>query len=295
MKESISGYDLVVESKARLPTELEWLIIELAADAHPETWDSLLRVCYRVHDWVEPFLFKEITITTKNIDNFLQYPFRSKRSAYFRQHVKTLCISKGVDPSICTRILNVCSNTIHVACWVEKPSCGQMAAAQTHHPFPIPSLVSPRLKRVSMCIQGGILPLYRGPAFDISVHAPFASLTHLEVLDTSLALVRNPFSGYYRLPNLTHLAMNSWATFDEAHRILLECKRLKVLLLLAGESMRARSTQDFLTIRGMLDRRLVVLPLRRVTTDWVGSINGEWDAWKEAEEIIEGRGTLQSW
>ncbi|KAJ7714002.1 hypothetical protein B0H16DRAFT_1619667 [Mycena metata] len=49
---------------SRFPLDLEREIFEIAAAINPKTIATLLRVCHRIHAWIEPLLYSVIIATT---------------------------------------------------------------------------------------------------------------------------------------------------------------------------------------------------------------------------------------
>ncbi|KAJ7905195.1 hypothetical protein B0H13DRAFT_2508677 [Mycena leptocephala] len=98
------------------PLELEQEIFETTAVRHPETIPTLLRVCHRVHIWIEPFLYRVLYFDNFNWDEPFLIAADSKPLVFLQIAVRHALIfdsTSGVTPRFhkllleCTGIVNL--------------------------------------------------------------------------------------------------------------------------------------------------------------------------------------------
>ena len=115
---------------------------------------------------------------------------------------------------------------------------------------------------------------------------PFLNLTHLEILLSS-GRSWGEWEALTHLPKLTHISVGCSIQVNDVLRLLKDCRRLKVLILVPYHS-----TQDLDTLYGVDDNRLILLGrLNYVDSiiDWEKGANGGVDTWVFAELVVVAR------
>ncbi|KAJ7059602.1 hypothetical protein C8F01DRAFT_1370495 [Mycena amicta] len=200
----------MVAEDPRLPPELEREIFETTARMHPEMRYRLLFVSRRVLIWIEPTLYR--TIVFANCHRLSQL-LMAKSSEFFAKTTRHASVSIGSHAGA-GRILEVCAGVTHLALTVYDDDT-------LYAPF----RALQQIRRLTF-YPGNVLlaATARDPTLPV-----FASLTHIHLFDN---YDHNLASFCAALPVLTHLAVYgdyAWL------RILADCKKLTLLVLLALE------------------------------------------------------------
>ncbi|KAJ7434673.1 hypothetical protein FB451DRAFT_956255, partial [Mycena latifolia] len=197
-----------------LPPELERKIFEICALGRPVSIPKLMLVALRVKEWVEPLLYRTITLNAvePSVDGYpnftssiLRRAIRRKSATFFQIAVRNLHFFEDCEDDL-VMILSICTG-------VENLSLGMLEDDPV-----IPCLELLRLKR--LCADVG--PSLR---YFSATHPLFSQITHLELLDvanTDTAL----YSQLSLLPNLTHLSFNHGVFIPISSFLLKTCRSL---------------------------------------------------------------------
>ncbi|KAJ7069155.1 hypothetical protein C8F01DRAFT_1111700 [Mycena amicta] len=120
----------VITGDPKLPPELERKIFELAAvDDEPKGWsrqnasDTMLvlpLVCQRARAWIEPLIYKRISLLqtfngVPTVPLFLE-TLDTRPASFFAQHVKVVYLNYTMTLPTVQRVLSVCTNAVSVGC-----------------------------------------------------------------------------------------------------------------------------------------------------------------------------------
>ncbi|KAJ7766015.1 hypothetical protein B0H16DRAFT_1522792 [Mycena metata] len=261
------------------PPELEREIFELAAVWYPRAIPALLRVCHRVHYWIEPLLYTVLPLDSH----------RSIRAVHGRLTAKPFLRIPPIEHILVDlRLLEL----------TEWRSLNQ--------------ILSPESK-LDIVIKGGILdsaldyksfltPLRQMPqhvtfefARDLEIYIflrepVFSTVTHLTLLYTdqyTSVIWGHYWSSVAHLPALTHLCLTANASRVILPRLLDECPRLKAVVTtwLTPADSRAR-VEAFSYVLTVPDPRVVVTNLPDFFDEWERTARCGYDLWMRADEFI---------
>ncbi|KAJ6566587.1 hypothetical protein B0H19DRAFT_1374097 [Mycena capillaripes] len=208
----------------KLPLELEREVFEIAAKLNRKDAPKLLLVARRVHEWLEPLLYRGLLFRRNRDDKGPTKPIpmesiihaiATKPAAFFHQNVKHLAVNNNV-PRVDVDRIAVCTGIINLALFNGDSD-----------PSMIPYIEIIRPQRLSANMK----KLFGGdPDF---THSLFSNITHLDISDV-FGLTWEVWHKLAVLPRLTHLSFNY---SDEAlpaalfHTVLAECKLLEALVI----------------------------------------------------------------
>ncbi|KAF7369363.1 hypothetical protein MVEN_00264900 [Mycena venus] len=222
-----------------LPLGLERRIFEICALSRPVGIPKLMRVAWRVKEWVEPLLYRTITVGyTGGMKGYpiftweiLDAAIRSKPPSFFATAVCNLNIflpRRGHNPDPAEIMLSLCTNVHNLSLVsLDQFSSGSRLQSLVH------SLPLAHLHADSRLLFHGI---------QLS-HSVFARVTHLEVWtapDPEAVTDTSIWAQLSLLPQLTHLSFGGDTSFIPQGLSLLEtCKSLSVLISLSrpGEAV----------------------------------------------------------
>ncbi|KAJ6535128.1 hypothetical protein B0H19DRAFT_1185048 [Mycena capillaripes] len=276
---------LQVQGDPAFPPELERYICEIAVSLHPQSLRRLILVSRRVKIWMEPLLYKVLTIystrrgTLRQIfprypSNALAHLFDGRSTSFFHDHVRHICFVDYHSPEFIAKVLSACDATVNLMFLHEMMG----------DPTLLPILDGLPLQRLSVCLDR----LFYGVKFDFS-RTLFDNITHLDILDWR-------DEGYHRwsvlaeMPRLTHLSFSfhDYVPYNTCKAVLTCCRRLQVLAVLcSSEDVRKRFNKQ----RGDLetDPRFVIVMVSDDLLDWeIGAYGGE-DYWGVADAMVKGR------
>ncbi|KAJ7171444.1 hypothetical protein C8R46DRAFT_1088404 [Mycena filopes] len=237
-----------------LPPELERLIFETTALLHPKAIPHLLRVARRVLIWIEPLLYRVITLLK---------PYRPEIRALLQKTPEfcslavrhLIVLDTGEDV---LRLLDTCKGITSLT----------ISFGATLDPRILPEShirrLATQLPRVTPELRRSL----------------FAAITHLAVLDVDPGIIISFCAEIPHLPTLTHCSfffINKAATKEVFPQVLADSPRLHVLLLLTFGYL----VDELPTVH---DVRfvLILLEKERGTSAW-----DIWDEyWSRAEEFI---------
>ncbi|KAJ7623031.1 hypothetical protein DFH06DRAFT_1481805 [Mycena polygramma] len=259
-----------------LPIELEREIFETAAARDPKCIPTLLRVCHRVHTWLEPLLYAVLEL--RYWDNPLIYAVESKSAPFLNAAVRHAYLYfDGTQKAVkATGLLSKCSQLINLALMGDFDS-DILDSIQQMRPRKLHIAASRR----DTFIWG--LVTFKVPFF--------LSVTHLCLFYAEIAPEQerwHDWSSLASLPALTHLSLSESLSRDILRDALTECPQvLLAITSLWGNSQykrdRAIAFAQSLTIR---DPRIVVMLVPDYMTDWETGARGGADYWVRAEEFV---------
>ncbi|KAJ6518752.1 hypothetical protein C8R45DRAFT_949139 [Mycena sanguinolenta] len=258
------------------PPELEREIFETAALLDFRTLPSLLRVARRVLEWMEPLLYRVLTLPHK---------WDSPRAAACRRalRLKPTVLVNGVRHLFLAGYTDWPDNDVHTLIRLCAPQLLSFAVvASLEQPSLLPSFAHiTQLRRW----VGNLEDFFGGPrdgtysALDLSLPA-FRTITHMDIFDEftdeNVAVIS---AGLAALPCLTHLCLND-IPLDRVTRISAQCVRLCVLVLMVTF---AEDTADNVP---MMDVRIVLTVIGDYWADWEVAARGGTDFWAAADEFV---------
>ncbi|KAJ7061748.1 hypothetical protein C8F01DRAFT_1369218 [Mycena amicta] len=207
----------------RLPPELEHEIFAIAAFLDRSSIPDLLLVARRVHIWIEPFLYRSLTLSVPGQLRALLHISSAKPPSFLASAVRHVVFDIVEDsnsqPEAYTSALRLCTGVTHIAVSASRDNLLSDVLA-------IMSLM--HIERFA----GKIENLFNRPQHLEPRHPAFRFLTHLEVFDNLNSDEIEAF--IVSLPSLTHLATESVLPSERARRLLEGCPNLRVIVSLLG-------------------------------------------------------------
>ncbi|KAJ7203072.1 hypothetical protein GGX14DRAFT_652523 [Mycena pura] len=280
-----------------LPPELECKIFRLAALSRPASTPALMRVAWRVKQWVEPLLYRTLVIGVDVIDGLpacdmptFNRIIQTKSPAFLADGVRNVML-RYQDAHQAHAILSACPGieNLYLTCPFRHPM------HPTLHDPTLPVVDVPSLRQL-YCILDDIFNLH---SVDPFTHTTLAHITHLEPFDDPSTIERR--HGPMRdiplgtrlsvLPHLTHLALSlDHAIIWVCVRVLAECKCLRVLVVFCepgGQELEEARHAGLEVLAS--DVRGVMMSQRNYVTDWQHGILTGNDYWAQAEALIAKR------
>ncbi|KAJ7476440.1 hypothetical protein FB451DRAFT_1557349 [Mycena latifolia] len=205
------------------PRDLELEIFETTALIHPGTIPALLRVARRIHIWIEPFLYRVVSVggisPFSDMGRAILRATKSKPASFFHNAVRHLCLDSSASWTFqeAVEVLKLCTGLVEFA------SDGDFL-----HPTLLPILGKLPLRRLST----DLYRLFDGYESIDLTHPAFVSLTHLEILDPIYDDDTRIISHFPALPALTHLRLSDNVPWKHVETLLADCLRLEVLISL---------------------------------------------------------------
>ncbi|KAJ6480418.1 hypothetical protein C8R45DRAFT_1155492 [Mycena sanguinolenta] len=262
-----------------LPMDLEREIFELAAFLYPECMLTLVLVAQRVRIWIQPMLFRTLSIHDGTPTGFSRLPLSTvaklvKFHPSALDYTRNVCFNVHI-PGVAADLIYRCERIVNLA-FIGRIEIQYPEIILEDHP----------LERLSFALTA-FKDLFPFPdPFDGS-NPLFSHITHLDILDLRIDGWRT-WSGLAQMPKLTHLASFQAAmSASVVQGVLKHCKRLEVLVFvynsqaqLEGAHASAQLTDDPRFVMLVVDDRLV---------DWeVGARGGE-DHWAVANALVKKR------
>ncbi|KAJ7149304.1 hypothetical protein C8R43DRAFT_1007639 [Mycena crocata] len=269
-----------------LPTELERIIFHIVAFENPEVMPVLLRVAHRVKVvWIEPLLYKVI------YDNKIYgrrwrmaaelAALMDSRPAFFRTHVRHICLRGMASLGDTEKILRICSATTHLRLFcLEDDQCE-----------PAPALINAvaDLPLHRLVLAHALIRPSPDDLSDFS-HPLFAKITHPELGsrhdDDSM-----DWSTLAHMVALTHLSFhNNWVSSYACQLALNRYPVLRVLAIVClNEATLVRIAPEFAAVA--VDIRFAMVVVRNDLEDWERGARGGEDYWTAAEALVSKRST----
>ncbi|KAJ7446009.1 hypothetical protein B0H11DRAFT_2249187 [Mycena galericulata] len=245
-----------------LPPELEREIFELSAHLHPGSAPKLLLVARRVLTWIEPLIYRVISIDGTTTSAPILHTLRSKPAQFFDDNVQHLLV-EGVTDDEVEEILSACTRIRSLVLIGVRPS-------------DLSSVL--RLRPKKLAIQLDAL-FGRTDLVDFS-RPLFTTITHLDLF---AGFIR-PWPDLALLPALTHLALLEHTPLDVQIQVLRNCPHVEVFISMYSQ-VRTASVEESPFIE---DVRFVsmVLSDSDYRTDWRSGANGGIDFWARADKFV---------
>ncbi|KAJ7171434.1 hypothetical protein C8R46DRAFT_184935 [Mycena filopes] len=247
-----------MDDKSTLPAEIERDIFETTAVVHPQTIPHLLRVARRVLVWIEPFLYRVVSLRqpyTPGIRALLQKP-----PEFWNLAVRHLVLLDAGDP-LRFRLVDACKDIT------------SLGIDSINSPVSLPSLLPERRIRRLAVSLARIAPELR--------RSLFATITHLAVLDINPAIVLPFVTEIPHLPALTHCSLffaSTGVPTSVLAQVLAETPRLRLLLVLVESSI---------DVPVVYDLRFVIATYDSTYWDlWEAGAKGLPDYWSRGDEFV---------
>ncbi|KAJ7245815.1 hypothetical protein C8J57DRAFT_1679187 [Mycena rebaudengoi] len=271
-----------------LPPDLERLILETAAQQHPE----LTRI--QLHAVIEPLLYHTLVISEWHSSHTLPLldTMLSKPPEFFHKHVHNVIFwdtdrsepnyGEEPGPDGFSELISLCTGVQNLALWDLVPSM-------------VPALSALRPRRLTLPVH--IFPGLGGP-----VMLPiFAAVTHLYLPDQGVVADSRLDADLQMLPCLTHLGVSgTLISRDLLCNLLNNCTKLQLLIKVHSDNPGPRDVSEDMPVPEITDPRFVVVIMNDVQyfEDWKAAASRGRDFWARAERLAKKRtgqeGSLQT-
>nr|GAT50509.1 predicted protein [Mycena chlorophos] len=215
---------------ARLPPELERDIFERAARLNQHCIPRLLRVARRVFEWIEPLLYRKISLGLADGEDFEKRAGRvalsSKSQVYLARSVRQVVLDYMPEKAIheVLQKLPWLTGVTHISLYCQS------------HPDMLPVLAQLPIRRLGCHLRRTLGPQLLQEPRSAAAHPLFRALTHLCVHEVCSVIQPQVAELLPLLPVLTHLALflpQRESIVPRSWELLLErCLRLEVLVAL---------------------------------------------------------------
>ncbi|KAJ7128834.1 hypothetical protein C8R43DRAFT_1027299 [Mycena crocata] len=255
-----------------LPLELERQTFELAAELHPKTIPSLLRVAHRVRGWIEPLLYAILRLDNAELNVAFLEAVKMKPAPFLAANVRHVLLSSGIhtlEAGALESFLESCPGITSLS-----------GVTSDGDPRILDALGSMRLQRLTADMWSLLSP--HGADFS---HPLFRTVTHLTVLDEIQSDGSEWLQQLSTLPALTHLGVDSDPSPEVLESILEDCPGLTVLLIGITTSEASAMTW-YASDAPFRDPRVVVGMYESYEADWELGARGGEDVWVRAERFV---------
>ncbi|KAJ7056012.1 hypothetical protein C8F01DRAFT_1234059 [Mycena amicta] len=275
----------------RLPPELERRIFETTAVMHPDFIPKLALVAHRVWTWVEPFLYRTVSIPSLNEKTGVGASILghltngTKPPPFFHQAVRNFqlfpvhWLFMGARPSPHAWKMDEVERVLKACTGVDNFLLIANANLHADELDLRQSLKDWRLRRFMF--------FYEGPVDFEDLHQPtFSCITHLLLIASDVQsdpIFDNPTNlrGLSQLRELQHLALGPTPPVV-LNLILSACPSLHTLILdLSGDSI----PPDGLGVNDV--RLVVIMGVENLMSDWEAATRREMDFWERASDFVE--------
>ncbi|KAJ7617601.1 hypothetical protein DFH06DRAFT_1342754 [Mycena polygramma] len=197
------------------PPEIEREILETAAVLHPAMIPLLLRICHRVHAWIEPLLYRVLTVDYRNLPSLRAA--ETKSASFLHTAVRHLFLEQPVKISeFRTTLLKNCTGVTNL----------YFDGALEIQFLDI--LGNMRLRKLSLSAPRDV-----SEKRQLLHHSTLRFLTHLDLFESSGTTTdAHPTWEHWRAlaaqPELTHLCLSRQFTSDVLIHALDECPQLAI-------------------------------------------------------------------
>ncbi|KAJ7628261.1 hypothetical protein DFH06DRAFT_1226635, partial [Mycena polygramma] len=260
-----------------LPIELEREIFRAAAVRDPKSIPTLLRVCHRVHTWLEPLLYTVLSILKWHTP--MLSAVESKSALFLNAAVRHAYLyvhgAHALDKA--ANLLSKCSQIVNLAINGDVDS-ELLDLLDQMRPQKL-DITAPRTS--SSDWPWGLATLNR---------PFFRAVTHLSLCQTSwVAPWQRQWHGWgslASLPALTHLSLSGDLSRDILPNVLAKCPRLIVAITVFWGDYEREKAIGFARDLIVRDPRIVVTVVPDYTEDWEIGARGGADYWVRAEEFV---------
>ncbi|KAJ7015846.1 hypothetical protein C8F04DRAFT_1171182 [Mycena alexandri] len=254
----------------RFPLDMEREIFETAAAVNPQTIPTLLRVCHRIHAWLEPLLYM-VVIATKDDDPVFN-AVRHKSPAFLQNAVRHVFLASDAIEAATKHLLPNSSGITSLF----------LDAEVDLSLFDV--LANTRVRRLNLSVPPSPHDQW---AQSILKQPMFLSISHLDLYkDNSTHSNWDDWSLLASLPALTHLCFSKTLSVLILNNVLAECPRLRAVITAfwaEGEEDKALLFAGGLATN---DPRAVVMAPSEYKEDWERGIRGGEDFWVRAEIFV---------
>ncbi|KAJ7442941.1 hypothetical protein B0H11DRAFT_471054 [Mycena galericulata] len=250
-----------------LPTELEREIFETAALQCPQMIPTLLLVACRVHIWIEPLMYRVLSLKgdVLSLAPEIAVP---KPDSLFRAGVRSLLLHHFVASEDMLVVLRICAKTSNLAVYNDHVN-----------PELFPYISAMPLTKLAIDLRR----LLGDPM--LLLDRSGGMLSHLTHLDITTAVGQDEpwarWSGLSQLPILTHLSFNYQLPSFVVLGALSNCRALKVLLI-------CWDTPPILYNHPPIsDPRFAMIAYKNPVGDWERGAMGGQDFWKRADAFFD--------
>ncbi|KAF7288345.1 hypothetical protein HMN09_01404200 [Mycena chlorophos] len=280
---------------ALLPLDLEREVLEIAAERQPSTVLKLMLLCRRTHTWLEPFLYRTVSLHSNDPqDNDPEYDpaqdafYRvasSKPPSFLARGVRVLLMNfayRWDEDKIkrTSEALLRCTNISRVLLTSHR-RLGSPLNTIMFRALPLSVLT---LRRLSTFMLESMPDLVAEQA----LAPPFRFLTHLYALDREPDAVRRLVPFVVKLPALTHFAVSTDLPADILEDVLGKggCPHLILFVLLSYWDRNGIKARRWAEELPSTDPRVVVA----ITYEWDAGVAEETRTptlWQEAEDFLQ--------
>ncbi|KAJ6538382.1 hypothetical protein DFH09DRAFT_1398769 [Mycena vulgaris] len=274
-----------IESQdSALPIELERDIFEITAFLDPRSILKLILLASRVKTWIEPILYRVISVTESHRINRRRITsatwlkmLESKPASFFHAHVCHVALTSMATAHELVHGLSKCGGTLNLGLFQVETGVGFLA-----------SIAKMPLRRLATDLK----PLFGSRNVDMG-HSIFSRLTHLDLFDVDDYASHEWPARFSQIPCLTHLSFNLTSHRMQDHHalfhgVLSHCKLLEVLILVCSdEHLLLERLEDYHYFGD--DARSVLMAVDDFLEDWEISADGGADYWVRAESFIRKR------
>ncbi|KAJ7883856.1 hypothetical protein B0H14DRAFT_3746103 [Mycena olivaceomarginata] len=257
-------------SEPAFPVELEREIFETTALMHPTAIPGLLRLARRVLIWIEPFLYR---VVWAGRHAGIIEAIKAKPPSFFHNAVRHLFLDGSDEWSMeeARQLLKLCKGAVTFA-----------VVGRFSNPTLLPILAEMQIQRMSVVLA----PLFGGRQFIDLRNQSFASITHLAIFDLSETVETKISPLIPTLPALTHFSLYSDLETPVIQKLLVECPRLQVLLILWPYSYKVAAAK-WAKNSPVRDARFVVALFTEYWDDWENGARGRPHMWSEADSFYD--------
>ncbi|KAK7058033.1 hypothetical protein R3P38DRAFT_2844068 [Favolaschia claudopus] len=257
------------------PPELEREIFEIAAWGDRSLIPLLLRVCRRVHQWIEPLLYRVLRIANSNSDSdaLRLLAFHSK-PANFLRHVFMHMDSNSPLKNKIADLLSRCNNIISLF-W------DGLLPAEI-----LPILDTMKIQKMNIWVSEDVTEWAK-----LTLHRPMLhSVTHLELYSYASEIGsiawEEGWANLASLPALTHLCLTDDLSDILLDSILEHCSNLDVVITAFWDPVFVTNAELFAKKLTTNDRRVVVIRVSDFRGDWESGALGGDDFWTRSERFV---------
>ncbi|KAJ7807108.1 hypothetical protein B0H13DRAFT_2686538 [Mycena leptocephala] len=259
------------------PLELEQEIFETTALRHPGTIPTLLRLCHRVHIWIEPFLYRVLCFDNFDLDESLLIAVESKPPVFLQNAVRHALIF-DFNPRATQRfqkLLMKCTGIVN------------LVFDGTLDPELLQALNKMHLQKLLLTVPSD---LSTWPLAGLR-HPVFLSVTHLDLGEDqgdAGSSCWQEWSYLASLPALTRLAVSVAMAECILPEVVAHCPRLRVVIVVTYTGSWDRDLAiAFAQNITITDSRAVVMALAtNYKDDWILGTRGSDDFWTRAETFV---------
>ncbi|KAJ7206474.1 hypothetical protein GGX14DRAFT_568025 [Mycena pura] len=257
-----------------LPLELERQVFEMAALCHPSTIPTLLLVCHHIHDWIEPLLYRVLSLN-RSPSTDAQFAAASSKTISFLQNAVRHVFIPGVSKPAGTKAL-----------LAKCPGVANLMLLRLFRDV-VEAIQHLRPAKLSF-----FDPPHEFPGLLLTFDHPlFMNVTHLDIFhvyldDEELKCAWGKWCSLTSLPKLTHLALSPQLGHEILPQLLAECPQLTLVVVGFWSASYLAKAVEFVQRLPVADPRVVVLRATHYFTDWEDGAHGADDFWARADRFV---------